>query len=92
MKPVLSRLQYWSKQAHTDEEKLLNVGNRESGAIRKKQENDLKRAEKRRAELDGLFTRRYEDWGQDASQNTISICFLQSIRTNRHSLMNNSTD
>lgn len=63
---VLSRLQYWSKQAHTDEEKLLkkllNAGDRESGAIRKKQENDLKRAEKRRAELDSLFTRLYEDW------------------------------
>jgi DNA invertase Pin-like site-specific DNA recombinase len=62
---VLSRLQYWSKQAHTDEEKLLkkllNAGDRESGAIRKKQENDLKRAEKRRAELDSLFTRPYED-------------------------------
>ena len=63
---VLSRLQYWSKQAHTDEEKLLkkllNAGDRESGTIRKKQENDLKRAEKRRAELDNLFTRLYEDW------------------------------
>ena len=63
---VLSRLQYWSKQAHTDEEKLLkkllNAGDRESGAVRKKQENDLKRAEKRRAELDNLFTRLYEDW------------------------------
>ena len=63
---VLSRLQYWSKQAHTDEEKLLkkllNAGDRESGAIRKKQENDLKRAEKRRTELDNLFTRLYEDW------------------------------
>ena len=63
---VLSRLQYWSKQAHTDEEKLLkkllNAGDRESGAIRKKQENDLKRTEKRRAELDNLFTRLYEDW------------------------------
>lgn len=63
---VLSRLQYWSKQAHTDEEKLLkkllNAGDKESGAVRKKQENDLKRAEKRRAELDNLFTRLYEDW------------------------------
>ena len=63
---VLSRLQYWSKQAHTDEEKLLkkllNAGDKESGAIRKKQENDLKRAEKRRTELDNLFTRLYEDW------------------------------
>ncbi|MEZ3461121.1 MAG: recombinase family protein [Lachnospiraceae bacterium] len=63
---VLSRLQYWSKQAHTDEEKLLkkllNANDRESSAVRKKQENDLKRAEKRRAELDSLFTRLYEDW------------------------------
>lgn len=63
---VLSRLQYWSKQAHTDEEKLLkkllNAGDKESGAVRKKQENDLKRAEKRRTELDNLFTRLYEDW------------------------------
>lgn len=63
---VLSRLQYWSKQAHTDEEKLLkkllNANDRESSAVRKKQENDLKRAEKRRAEFDSLFTRLYEDW------------------------------
>ena len=43
---VLSRLQYWSKQAHTDEEKLLkkllNAGDREFGAIRKKQLSSFK--------------------------------------------------
>lgn len=63
---VLSRLQFWSKQAHMDEEKLLkkllNAGDREAGAIRRKQENDLKRAEKRKSEVDALFARLYEDW------------------------------
>ncbi len=63
---VLSRLQFWSEQAYMDEEKLLkkllNASDRETGVIRKKQESDLKRAEKRKSEVDALFARLYEDW------------------------------
>ena len=63
---VLSRLQYWAAQAQMDEDKLLKklrtATDKESGNIRKKQENDLKRAMKRKAELDGLFARLYEDY------------------------------
>jgi hypothetical protein len=63
---VLSRLQYWAAQAQMDEDKLLKKlktsTDKESGNIRKKQENDLKRAMKRKTELDGLFARLYEDY------------------------------
>lgn len=63
---VLSRIQYWAKQADTDEEKLLkkllSASDRETGTIRRKQEGDLKRAEKRKSEVDSLFVRLYEDW------------------------------
>ncbi|MBP3234552.1 MAG: recombinase family protein [Eubacterium sp.] len=63
---VLSRLQYWAAQAQMDEDKLLKklktATDKESGNIRRKQENDLKRAEKRKKELDGLFARLYEDF------------------------------
>lgn len=63
---ILSRLQYWEAQAQMDEDKLLKklrtATDKESGNIRKKQENDLKRAIKRKAELDGLFARLYEDY------------------------------
>lgn len=63
---VLSRLKYWSGQAKTDEEmllkKLMDLSDKESGNIRKKTESDLKSAEKRKIELDGLFARLYEDF------------------------------
>lgn len=62
---VLSRLQYWFKQASLDEEKLLyrllESGNQSRAAIRKKNLSDLKKAEKRKAEVDNLFARVYED-------------------------------
>ena len=63
---VLSRIQYWSKEVQTNEDKLLkkllNASDRENGASRKKQEKELKKAEKRKSELDSLFTRLYEDF------------------------------
>lgn len=63
---VLSRLRYWSEQAQTDEDKLLKklmaANDKETGKLRNKQENDLKRMEKRKKELDGLFSRLYEDY------------------------------
>lgn len=63
---VMSRLKHWAAQAQMDEDKLLKklraATDKESGNTRKKQENDLKRATKRKAELDGLFARLYEDF------------------------------
>lgn len=63
---VLSRLQYWSEQVHRDDEKLLqqllNAGNKERSAAKRQRAVELKRATKRKAEVDGLFTKLYEDW------------------------------
>lgn len=53
---VLTRIQYWAAQAGQDEgkllERLLSSGSKERNAARKK----------RKAEVDGLFARLYEDW------------------------------
>ena len=63
---VLSRIQYWSHRAQLSEEKLLQQilknGDRERMTAAKRQEAELKRAEKRKAEVDGKFVRMYEDW------------------------------
>ena len=63
---VLARIQYWSYQAQMDEEhllqRLLKTGDRERAASQKKQTAELDKAEKRKAELDRLFARMYEDW------------------------------
>ena len=63
---VLSRLQYWFQQAELDEDKLLRrllaSSNQNMKAGRRKQEAELKKAEKRKSEVDGLFTKIYEDW------------------------------
>lgn len=63
---VLSRIQYWSEQAERSEEKLLqrllNAGDKERAAIQKKQTVELTKAEKRKAEIDRLFMKMYEDW------------------------------
>ena len=63
---VLSRIQYWSHRAQLSEEKLLQQilknGDRERMTAAKRQESELKRAEKRKAEVDGKFVRMYEDW------------------------------
>ena len=56
---VLARLQYWSMLAQKDEDKLLkrllNASDRERNSAKKKQAAELKKAEKRKAEVDGLF-------------------------------------
>ena len=56
---VLSRIQYWSHRAQLSEEKLLQQilknGDRERMTAAKRQESELKRAEKRKAEVDGKF-------------------------------------
>ncbi len=63
---VLSRLQYWSQQAQQDKDRLLkrllNASDKERSAARRKQAAELKKAEKRKAEVDGLFAKMYEDW------------------------------
>jgi hypothetical protein len=63
---VLERIQHWAKRAKTDEnrllEDLLKSGDRERAATVKKQTAELKKAEKRKAELDNMFANMYEDW------------------------------
>ena len=63
---VLSRLQYWAGQAQEDEDKLLNrllnASAKEQGAGNKRQAAELKRAEKRKSEVDGKFVKLYDDW------------------------------
>ena len=57
---------YWSMLAQKDEDKLLkrllNASDRERNSAKKKQAAELKKAEKRKAEVDGLFAKMYEDW------------------------------
>ena len=52
--------------AQKDEDKLLkrllNASDRERNSAKKKQAAELKKAEKRKAEVDGLFAKMYEDW------------------------------
>lgn len=72
---VLSRLQFWIQAAQRDGDKLmnrlLNAGGKGKNAVRKRHETELKRAEKRKAELDRLFAKLYEDWaaGRISEQN-----------------------
>lgn len=63
---VLSRLQYWSHLAQKSEGKLLehvlNASDKQRNSARKKQTTELSKAEKRKAEINGLFAKMYEDW------------------------------
>ena len=63
---VLNRLQFWSALAATDERKLLERLLQSSGndraSERKKQASELRKAEKRKSEVDELFIKIYEDW------------------------------
>lgn len=63
---VLSRIQHWIDKASLDDEKLLEqllkVGDKERLANKKKQSIELKKTEKRKIEVDRLFTKMYEDW------------------------------
>ena len=66
---VLSRLQYWTKQVQMNEEKLLEQlvksSRKEQATAQKKQVSELKKAQKRKAEVDGLFMKMYEDWAAE---------------------------
>mgnify|MGYP002681205994 FL=1 len=63
---VLNRLQYWSEQIELGEDVLLkrlaNAGDSERVSGQKKQAAELSKSEKRKAEVDRLFTKMYEDW------------------------------
>jgi DNA invertase Pin-like site-specific DNA recombinase len=63
---VLSRVQYWSGLAQKDDEKLLKqllkASDNQRNSSKKKNATDLRKAEKRKAEVDGLFAKMYEDW------------------------------
>ena len=63
---VLARIQHWSARAIQDEDallrQLLSAGDRERNAAQKKQAAELKKARKRKVEVDGLFAKLYEDW------------------------------
>jgi DNA invertase Pin-like site-specific DNA recombinase len=63
---VLSRVQYWSGLAQKDDEKLLKqllkASDNQRNSSKKKNATDLKKAEKRKNEVDGLFAKMYEDW------------------------------
>ena len=62
---VLERLRYWIKQAHTDENKLLERLQKSDNKHRDSEiahaKKELTRAEKRLKELDNLFVKMYED-------------------------------
>ena len=62
---VLARIRHWSARAIEDEEMLLNqllsAGDRERKSAQKKQAAELKKASKRKTEVDGLFAKLYED-------------------------------
>lgn len=63
---VLNRIRYWSTQAELGEKELLNrlmhAGDKARASARKKQTAELSKAEKRKAEIDRLFMKLYEDW------------------------------
>ena len=50
---------FWKNKLLED---LLKSGDRERAATVKKQTAELKKAEKRKAELDNMFAKMYEDW------------------------------
>ncbi len=81
---VLARLQDWIYQAHTDEKELLNrllkTSDKESTKAHKKQSAELAKAEKRKAEVDRLFAKLYEDWTSERILSTTLKCCRRSIR------------
>ena len=83
---VLARLQDWISQAHTDEKELLNrllkTSDKESAKVHKKQSAELAKAEKRKAEVDRLFVKLYEDWTSGHITEYNFKMLSQSIRQN----------
>lgn len=62
---ILSRLQYWCSEAQQNEsqllQRLLKSNDSERNSAKKKAVSELKKAQKRQAEIDALFARLYED-------------------------------
>ncbi len=62
---VLARLQYWAQCVHTDQaqvlQQLMGSTDKARAAQQKKQAADLRQAERRKAEIDSLFMKVYED-------------------------------
>ena len=62
---VLLRVQHWTKEVRKDEERLLEsilkAGDKERAAAMKKHTAELAKAEKRKAEVDKMFAKMYED-------------------------------
>lgn len=62
---VLSRLRYWSEQVKKDDaelvKRLTDMGNEEYQSSNKKRISELRKAEKRKGEVDNLFLKVYED-------------------------------
>ena len=87
---VLARLQYWSVLAQKDDDKLLkrllNASDKERTSAKKKQAAELKKAEKRKAEVDGLFAKMYEDWSAGRITEYNFNMLPRSTRTSKRSL------
>ena len=66
---ILSRIQHWVKQAHTDEQallqKLLSTTDQERKAAMKKKAAELKKTEKRKEDVDRRFKKLYDDWADE---------------------------
>jgi len=66
---VHARLMYWWQQAQADEakltERILKASDKENDAQTKARTASLTRAEKRKEELDRLFSKLYEDWASE---------------------------
>ncbi len=66
---VLSRIQYWAKMAQTNEEgllkKLTNADFEKQSEATKSKKEELVKSKKRKAEVDRLFAKMYEDWANE---------------------------
>ena len=66
---VLERIQYWTRRVRQGEDQLLThllkAGDKDREAAAKRQTAELKKAEKRKAEVDRAFARMYEDWAEE---------------------------
>lgn len=66
---VLDRLRFWADMASKDGPALLaqlsSVTEQEQRTVRKKQMSKLRKAEKRKAQVDSLMVKLYEDWSSE---------------------------
>ncbi len=87
---VLSRIQYWSEQAQMDEQgllrQLLATSDRERAAAAKRQASELAKAQKRKAEVDKLFAKMYEDWAAERITEANFTMLSQKYQTEQQEL------